>query len=88
MTQHAGLPVAGYVPQTDEKVQTVNRAKKIEERALRHLDDLKMRPDVDQRMVAIAFTGIKRLSCGPIAPCSSRRGEAAGGWRMSLPAFL
>ena len=32
MTQHAGLPVAGYVPQTDEKVQTVNRAKEIEER--------------------------------------------------------
>lgn len=59
MTQHAGLPVAGYVPQTDEKVQTVNRAKEIEERALRHLDDLKMRPDVDQRMVAIAFTGIQ-----------------------------
>jgi hypothetical protein len=59
MTQHAGLPVAGYVPQTDEKVQTVNRAKEIEERALRHLDDLKKRPDVDQRMVAIAFTGIQ-----------------------------
>jgi hypothetical protein len=59
MTQHAGLPVAGYVPQTDEKVQTVNRAKEIEERALRHLDALKARPDVDQRMVAIAFTGIQ-----------------------------
>jgi hypothetical protein len=59
MTQHAGLPVAGYQPQSDDKVQTVNRAKEIEERALRHLDDLKSRPDIDQRMVAIAFTGIQ-----------------------------
>ena len=70
-----GLPVAGYVPQTDEKVQTVRpRERKSRSARCAHLDDLKMRPDVDQRMVAIAFTGIKRLSCGPIAPCSSRRG--------------
>ena len=25
MTQHAGLPVAGYQPQSDDKVQTVKR---------------------------------------------------------------
>ena len=28
MTQHAGLPVAGYQPQSDDKVQTVNRRRK------------------------------------------------------------
>ena len=59
MSTHAGLPVAGYQPQTDDKVQTVNRSKEIEERALRHLDSLRDRADVDQRMVSIAFTGIQ-----------------------------
>lgn len=56
---HPGLPVAGYQPQTDEKVQIVNRAKELEERVLRHLDDLRSRSDVDQRMVSIAITGIQ-----------------------------
>lgn len=59
MTTHAGLPVAGYLPQTDDKVQTVNRAKELEERALRHLDALSADPATDKRMVAIARTGIQ-----------------------------
>jgi hypothetical protein len=59
MTTHAGLPVAGYQPQTDDKVQTVNRAKELEERVLRHLDGLAADAAVDQRMVAIARTGIQ-----------------------------
>jgi hypothetical protein len=58
-TEHAGLPVSGYQPQSDEKVQLVNRAKELEERVLRHLDTLKTMPDVDQRMVSIAVTGIQ-----------------------------
>jgi hypothetical protein len=58
MTEHAGLPVAGYQPQSDDKVQTVNRAKELEERVLRHLDNLKDTV-ADQRMVAIARTGIQ-----------------------------
>lgn len=59
MTTHSGLPVAGYQPQTDDKVQLVNRAKELEERVLRHLDNLRANPAVDQRMVSIAFTGIQ-----------------------------
>lgn len=58
MTQHTGLPVAGYQPQSDDKVQIVNQAKELEERVLRHLDGLKETP-ADQRMVAIARTGIQ-----------------------------
>lgn len=59
MTEHAGLPVAGYQPQTDEKVQIVNRAKELEERVLRHLDSLSYDVSFDQRMVSIARTGIQ-----------------------------
>lgn len=59
MTTHSGLPVAGYQPQTDIKVQLVNRAKELEERALRHLDALRANPACDQRMVSIAITGIQ-----------------------------
>lgn len=59
MTDHAGLPVAGYQPQSDDKVRIVNRAKELEERLLRHLDGLKGRSDIDQRMIAIAVTGIQ-----------------------------
>lgn len=40
MTDHAALPVAGYTTQSDARVQIVNRAKELEERALRHLDAL------------------------------------------------
>ena len=59
MTQHAGLPVAGYQPQSDDRVQTVNTAKALEERVLRHLDTIMAHPDYDQRMIAIARRGIQ-----------------------------
>jgi hypothetical protein len=59
MTTHGGLPVAGYQPQTNDKVQTVNRAKELEERVLRHLDALDADAAADKRMVAIARTGIQ-----------------------------
>lgn len=58
MNENVGLPVAGYQPQTDDKIQTVNRAKELEERVLRHLDGLKGTA-ADQRMVSIAITGIQ-----------------------------
>lgn len=45
--------------ETDDKVQTVNRAKELEERVLRHLDALAADKANDQRMVAIARTGIQ-----------------------------
>lgn len=40
MTEHQGLPVSGYQPQSDEKVALVNRFKEMEERLLRVIDAL------------------------------------------------
>lgn len=59
MTNHAGLPVAGYSPQSDDTVQTVNRAKELEERVLRHLDALAADAANDHALIAIARTGIQ-----------------------------
>lgn len=59
MTEHNGLPVSGYVPQTDDKVAVVNVNKALEERVLRQLDALRANPAYDQRMVSLAFTGIQ-----------------------------
>ena len=59
MATHAGLPVIGYQPQSDDKVQTVNAAKELEERVLRHLDKLAAEPNHDKRRVALAKTGIQ-----------------------------
>lgn len=71
MTDHKGLPVAGYQSQSDEKVQLVNEFKAAEERLLRKLDEMAkpagsvsfdsdepMKPywTHDQRWVAIART--------------------------------
>ena len=58
-TPHEGLPVAGYVPQTDAKVNIVNENKILEERVLRQIERIKNCPDYDGRMAAIAFTGIQ-----------------------------
>lgn len=60
MSEHKGLPVAGYNPQSDAKVALVNEAKVLEERVLRQIDKLKaMGSDVDQRMVAKGTTEIQ-----------------------------
>ena len=59
MAEHTGLPVSGYVPQTDAKVSLVNENKALEERVLRQLDAMRANPACDQRMVSIAFTGIQ-----------------------------
>ena len=59
MTEHTGLPVLGYTPQTNDKVQVVNSNKALEETVLRHLDALGERPDVDQRWLAIGRTAIE-----------------------------
>lgn len=60
MTEHQGLPVSGYRPQSDAKVALVNRNKEAEERTLRILDDLRTSPDIDQRWLAIARTHIEQ----------------------------
>lgn len=59
MTEHQGLPVAGYKPQSEENVQLVNKHKRDEEMILRHLDILKAESSVDQRWLAIGRTHIE-----------------------------
>lgn len=58
--QHNGLPVAGYRPQSDTAVDTVNRAKQLEERVLRFLDELADDPETDKRWLAIGRTQIEQ----------------------------
>ena len=57
--QHQGLPVAGYKPQTTEKVAIVNENKADEERILRKLDALAKIEDVDKRWLQIGRTVIE-----------------------------
>lgn len=59
MTDHKGLPVEGYKPQSTEKVELVNDNKRLEERVLRVLDDLAKRDDIDKRWLAIGRTHIE-----------------------------
>lgn len=57
MAEHKGLPVPGYVPQSDEKIGFVTRNKETEERILRILDAMKSDGSkFDQRWVAVART--------------------------------
>ncbi|WP_375453746.1 hypothetical protein [uncultured Methylobacterium sp.] len=60
--QHQGLPVAGYVPQSADKVALVNQNKVIEEYVLRQLDKLAALPagTVDPRWFATARTDIEK----------------------------
>lgn len=59
MTEHKGLPVAGYKDQKDENVSIVNENKVLEERVLRQIEKIKACPAYDARMASIAFTGIQ-----------------------------
>lgn len=60
MTNHNGLPVSGYTSQSNVAVEQGNSHKVLEERVLRFLDELKARPDVDQRWLAIGRTSIEQ----------------------------
>lgn len=60
MSQHQGLPVAGYRPQEDVKVALVNANKQAEERVLRILDALAEQPETDKRWLAIGRTAIEQ----------------------------
>ncbi|MDR5655423.1 DUF7681 family protein [Ruixingdingia sedimenti] len=59
MSTNMGLPVAGYRPQSDRAVATVNSNKILEERILRQIDALERDPAVDRRWLAIAKTHIQ-----------------------------
>jgi hypothetical protein len=55
MSTHQGLPIAGYSPQPQERVDRVNGNKQVEERLLRMLDVLRT-TDADPRWLAVAKT--------------------------------
>ena len=60
MTIHNGLPVAGYQPQSSDKIAIVNANKELEERVLRVIDDLTLSPQATNgRWLAIARTHIE-----------------------------
>ena len=59
MTEYQSLPVEGYKPQSEEKVQRVNANKRHEEEILRVLDSMKGLASVDQRWLAIGRTHIE-----------------------------
>lgn len=66
MTDHSGLPVAGYTTQSDARVAIVNQNKEIEERCLRQIDRMAGHggstldsSEFDQRMVALARTKLQ-----------------------------
>ncbi|MBK1871557.1 DUF7681 family protein [Aestuariivirga sp. YIM B02566] len=60
MSTHSGLPVAGYKPQSSDRVNVVNANKQVEEVVLRQLDAMKDDPSIDQRWLAIGRTQIEQ----------------------------
>lgn len=77
MTEHKGLPVAGYQPtQTETAVDVVNEGKLLEERVLRYADKLKAMAVVDHRRISIGVTqielGFTQLYKAVFAPNGSR----------------
>lgn len=60
MSQHEGLPVSGYRPQSVEAVATVNASKVMEESVLRLLDSLASDPSIDKRWLAVGRTHIEQ----------------------------
>ncbi|QFR32388.1 cyclic nucleotide-binding protein [Ancylobacter sp. TS-1] len=60
MSDHKGLPVAGYRPQTGAAIDLVNDNKAMEERILRTLDALANSPDIDKRWLAVGRTHIEQ----------------------------
>ena len=60
MSDHKGLPVAGYREQSQANVALVNGNKELEEMVLRQLDEMAAKPDVDKRWLAIGRTHIEQ----------------------------
>src|SRR5712691_5553418 len=57
---HQALPVHGYKPQADDKVELVNQNKTYEEFCLRMLDRYAESPDIDKRWLAIGRTHLEQ----------------------------
>lgn len=60
MTEHKGLPVQGYKPQSQETVDLVNENKILEEQVLRRLDQLADVQLIDKRWLATGRTHIEQ----------------------------
>lgn len=60
MSDHKPMPVQGYTSQPQWKVDLVNINKNMEERVLRHLDDMGQSENVDGRWLAIGRTYIEQ----------------------------
>lgn len=60
MSEHEGLPVKGYQPQSADAVEFVNQNKVYEEMILRRLDDMLKDDNVDYRWANIARTNIEQ----------------------------
>lgn len=60
MTEHKGLPVSGYLPQSTDKVDVVNANKALEERCIRAAELIRDNPDFDGRMAALAITNLQQ----------------------------
>jgi hypothetical protein len=60
MTEHKGLPVAGYRDQTNDNVERVNLNKRLEEMSLRRLDELALVEGIDPRWLAIGRTQLEQ----------------------------
>ncbi len=59
--QHQGLPVAGYVPQSDERIKLVNENKVLEELILRQIDQIqRLASGVEHRWVSIAKINLEQ----------------------------
>jgi hypothetical protein len=59
MTDHQGLPVQGYQPQSTAKVDLVNENKALEEQILRQLDRLANDAEIDMRWLAVGRTNLE-----------------------------
>lgn len=79
--QHQGLPVAGYRPQNEANAALVNEHKAMEERILRHLDDLRG-SGVDERWLSIGRTKLEEafmaLNRAVFQPARARLPEDGG----------
>lgn len=61
MSDHEGLPVKGYVPQSEARIALVNENKILEERVLRQIEQIQvLMSGVDHRWAAIARTHIEQ----------------------------
>ena len=59
MSQHEGLPVEGYRPQSSDRIDLVNANKMLEEQCLRAMDALATHSFVDQHWLAIGRAAIE-----------------------------